>query len=153
MKTLVIYDSVYGNTEEIAKAIGYAISGETNVVHAGEVNSAELKAIDLLIVGSPTHGGRPTPAIKDFLDKISEPAIRRINVAAFDTRYSSKLARIFGYAAEKIAGILKTKGFTLILPPEGFFVKSKKGPLKDGELERAVSWAKEIAKQLGSNVT
>ena len=31
MKTLVIYDSVYGNTEKVAKAIGEAIGGVVRV--------------------------------------------------------------------------------------------------------------------------
>ena len=152
MKTLVVYDSVYGNTEEIAKAIGDAISGEIKMVHISAENLKELAGIDLLIIGSPTHGGRPTPAIQDFLDRGLETAIKGINVATFDTRYSTWLVRIFGYAAEKIAGTLRKKGFVLILPPEGFFVKSKKGPLREGELERAVNWAKEITKQSGSNM-
>ena len=150
MKTIIVYDSVYGNTEEIAKAIGNAISDEIKVVRVSAIDFAELHRIDLLIVGSPIHGGRPTPAIQDFLNKVSETAIRGINVAAFDTRYSTRLVRIFGYAAEKIAKTLKAKGFAIILPPESFFVKSKEGPLKDGELKHDGNWAKEIAKQSGS---
>ncbi len=146
MKTLIVYDSVYGNTEKIAKAIGGAITGEVKMVRVGEVNSSELKTIDLLIIGSPTQGGRPTPAIRDFLDKVPEASLKGINVAAFDTRIPTKLVGVFGYAAGKIAGSLKTKGGTLILSPEGFFVKGTEGPLKEGELEHAASWAKEIAK-------
>ena len=144
MKALIVYDSVYGNTEKIAKAIGGAIAGEVKVLRMGEVNSSELKTLDLLIVGSPTQGGRPTPAIQDFLNKVSEPAIKGINVAAFDTRFSTRLVGIFGYAAGRIADSLKRKGGTLILSPEGFFVKSKEGPLKAGELERAAGWARGI---------
>jgi flavodoxin len=67
-------------------------------------------------------------------------------VAAFDTRMQMKLARIFGYAAGRIADSLKRKGGNLIGRPEGFFVKGAEGPLKEGEVERAASWAKEIAK-------
>ena len=146
MKALIVYDSVYGNTEKIARAIAAALtpSGEVKVLRPGEVNPSELESVDLLIVGSPTQGGRPTPAIQDFLNKVSEPAIKGINVAAFDTRFSTKLVAIFGYAAGKIADSLKRKGGTLILPPEAFFVKSKEGPLKEGELERAAGWAKRI---------
>ena len=146
MKALIVYDSVYGNTEKIAKAIAGALtpSGEVKVLRAGEVNPSELKSVDLLIVGSPTQGGKPTRAIQDFLNKLPESAIKGMNVAAFDTRFSTKLVAIFGYAAGKIAGSLKTKGGTLILPPEAFFVKSKEGPLKEGELERAAGWAKRI---------
>jgi len=146
MKALIVYDSVYGNTEKIARAIAGALtpSGEVKVLRPGEANHSELESVDLLIVGSPTQRGRPTPAIQDFLNKVPERAIKGVTVAAFDTRFSTKLVAIFGYAAGKIAGSLKTKDGTLILPPEAFFVKGKEGPLKDGELERAASWAKRI---------
>ncbi len=141
MKTLIVYDSAYGNTAKIAEAIGNNITGEVKIVRPGEVNLAELKTLDLLIVGSPTQGGRPTQAMQDLLDKISESILKGINVAAFDTRYSTRLVSIFGYAADRIANDLESNGGFLIVPPEGFFVKGKQGPLKAGELERAASWA------------
>ncbi|MFC2009982.1 flavodoxin family protein [Chloroflexota bacterium] len=146
MKVLIVYDSGYGNTEKIAKAIGGAITGDVKVLRAGEVNPAELEAVDFLIVGSPTYGGRPTEAIKDFLNQVTESVIKGINVAAFDTRISARWVKIFGFAAGRIAKNLKKKGGTLILSPEGFFVKGTKGPLKEGELEHAASWAKEVVK-------
>ncbi|MGB2799354.1 MAG: flavodoxin family protein [Dehalococcoidia bacterium] len=144
MKALIIYDSVYGNTEKIAEAIGGAITGEVKVIRVNELNYEELKTIDVLIVGSPTHGGGPTPAIQDFLNKVQENVLKGINVSAFDTRFSTRLVGIFGYAAGKIAGNLKGKGGTLVASPEGFFVKGKEGPLKEGELERSAGWAKGI---------
>lgn len=148
MKVLVIYDSVYGNTEQIAQAIGNALGSQEDVkiLQVRNVKPEQLTGLKLLIVGSPTHGGRPTPAIRDFLNNVTESAIREINVAAFDTRVTTRLARIFGYAAGRIAGRLKRKGGALIASPEGFFVKGGKGPLKEGELERAASWAKEFTK-------
>ena len=144
MRVLIVYDSVYGNTEKIAKAIGGAITGEVKVLRVDEANPSELKTIDLFIVGSPTQGGRPTPAIRDFLNKVPEPSLKDINVAAFDTRIPTKLVGVFGYAAGRIAGNLKGKGGTLVASPEGFFVKGTKGPLREGELERAAGWAKGI---------
>ena len=145
MKTLIVYDSAYGNTEKIARAIGGAITGEVKVLRPGEVNPSDLQSIDLLIVGAPTQGGRATPAIQDFLNKLPEHTVKGLNVAAFDTRFSTKLVKIFGYAAGKIAESLKRKGGNLIVPPEPFFVKGKEGPLKEGELERAAAWAAAIA--------
>ena len=144
MKALVVYDSAYGNTEKIAKSIGGAITGNVKVLRVGEVNPSELEPVDFLIVGSPTYGGRPTPAVQSFLDNIPESAVKSMSVAAFDTRLSAKWVKIFGYASGKIAGSLKAKGGTLIMSPEGFFVKGAKGPLLEGELGRAASWAKEI---------
>ena len=146
MKALIIYDSVYGNTEKIARAIAEAItpSNEVKILRAGEANPLELVSIDLLIVGSPTHAGRPMPATQDLLDKVPKLSLQGINVAAFDTRIPTKLVGVFGYAAGRIAGNLKRKGGTLIASPEGFFVTGNKGPLKEGELERAAGWAKAI---------
>ena len=148
MKTLIVYDSVHGNTEKIARAIGDALTGEVKVLRAGEVDSSELETLDLLIVSSPTHAGRPTKPIQDFLYKAPAYFFQGTKVAAFDTRFSSKLARIFGYAAGRIAGSLKRKGGTLIASPEGFFVEGTEGPLKEGEVERAAGWAKEIIESM-----
>ncbi len=144
MKTLVVYDSRYGNTEEIAIAIGDSVSGEVKILRVGEASPSE--AFDLLIVGSPTHGGRHTSAIQGFTKKV--PALKGTPVAAFDTRFATKLVGVFGYAAGRIANTLKGKGGNLIVPPEGFIVKGIKGPLKEGELERAALWAEEIVKSV-----
>jgi len=146
MKALIVYDSVYGNTEKIARAVAEAITpaGEVKVLQTGEANPSELESLDLLIVGSPTHGGRPTPAVQDFLNKVTQQSLKGIKVAAFDTRATSKFAKIFGNAAGRIAGHLTKKGGVLIASPEGFFVTGTKGPLKEGELERAAAWAKRI---------
>jgi flavodoxin I len=146
MKALIVYDSVYGNTEKIARAIAEAItpSGEVRVLRASEASPSELASIELLIVGSPTHGGRPTPPIQDLLNKVPKLSLQGINVAAFDTRIPTKLVKVFGYAAGRIAGNLKKKGGTLVASPVGFFVAGGQGPLKEGELERAAAWAKGI---------
>jgi flavodoxin len=151
MKTLIIYDSAYGNTEKIARAIAAAITpaDEVVVLRAGEANPLKLSLIDLLIVGSPTQGGRPTQAIQDFLSKIPVNGLKNMQVTAFDTRISAQekgvalriLMRLLGYAAGRIAQGLQGKGGELAAPPEGFIVEGKEGPLKQGELERASAWA------------
>ena len=148
MKTLIVFDSIFGNTAEIAKAIGAAISTDVLFRRTDEVNPADLEAMDLLIVGAPTYGGKPTPAMRSFLDTIPESAVQGIHVAAFDTRLATKLLRIIGYAAGDIAEILKSKGGNLIIAPEGFIVKGKKGPLKEGETEHAANWGKELVGRL-----
>lgn len=145
MKTLIVYDSAYNNTEKIAQAIGNAITGEVKVIKIDRVNNSDLEGLDLFIIGAPTYGGRPTPPIINFIDNIPVNLIKGLKVVAFDTRLSTRLVKIFGYAAPKIAGKLKNKGGILVLPPEGFFVERSEGPLKEGELERATTWAKLIA--------
>ena len=146
MKALVVYDSTYSNTEKIAKSIGGALTGDVKVLRAADVNPAEFNSFDLLVIGSPTNGGRPLPSIAKLLNNIPETVIKGKNVAVFDTRFSSKMAKIFGYAADRIAKNLKDKGANLVVPAEAFFVTGKEGPLKDGELERAAAWAKTLVK-------
>ena len=152
MKTLVLYDSVYGNTEEIGKAICEGLTGEINILRIDEVKHSDLKSLDLLIVGSPVHGGRPTLDLEEFLKTIPPGSLKNVRVAAFDTRFAAEdhgigiriLISVIRYAAERIAKTLKQKGGKLVVKPEGFIVKNKEGPLKEGELERARAWAEKI---------
>jgi flavodoxin len=155
MRTLIIYDSFFGNTEHIARAIGNALDSQKDVtiIKVTEVKPGHLNELKFLIVGSPTRGFRPTPAIKNFLKSISKNGLKGVKVTAFDTRIAMSdvdsrilppLVKIFGYAAEPIGDRLKKKGGELIIHPEGFFVAGSEGPLKQGELERAAYWARQI---------
>ncbi|OGN98132.1 MAG: hypothetical protein A2Y89_07120 [Chloroflexi bacterium RBG_13_51_18] len=152
MKALVIYDSLYGNTEQIAKAISGALGAEAKAVRVGEVKPDELAAYSLIIIGSPTQGGRATPAIKTFLANLPADALKDKRLAAFDTRNKSFLVKMFGWAATRIEAAIKAKGGNTTAQPQGFFVKGTKGPLVDGELERAATWAKAIAAGVPTNL-
>lgn len=138
LKTLVVYDSKHGNTEKIAQAIAEAAGGQA--LRVGEVSPADLAGFDLLIVGSPTHGGFPAPGIDAFLKAL--PALGGLHAAAFDTRTKRT---VFGYAAPRIARRLEKAGGKLLAPPEGFFVLGMEGPLAEGELARAARWAQGLA--------
>jgi len=142
LKTLVVYDSLYGNTKKIAEAIGGAITGDVRILAAADASVSELKALDCLIAGSPTTGGRATPAMRQFLDKIPNGALDGVRVAAFDTRLKANWVKLFGFAAGRISGSMKSKGGNLVLPPQPFLVKATTGPLVEGEIERAAEWAK-----------
>jgi flavodoxin len=156
MKSIVIFDSLYGNTEKIAQSIGTALrmKGEVEVLRVGEVKMDMLAGVDLLVVGTPTQKFRSTEAIKAFLNEIPADRLKGIDVATFDTRLTqSKIdgtpvlphfVKIFGYAAGPIAKVLKKKGGQLVVPPEGFYVEDTEGPLKEGELERAAAWASKL---------
>ena len=150
MKSLVIYDSVFGNTEKVAIAIGSVLKAK--VVNVKDVKLGDLDGIEVLVVGSPTRAFSPTPAIKKFLKSIPAGKLEGVKVAAFDTRarvekapkFLKFLAGIFGYAAEPIVKIMAKKGGKSIVEPTGFFVMDTEGPLEDGELRRAEEWARNI---------
>jgi flavodoxin len=157
VKALVVYDSFFGNTEQIAQAIGNVLGPPEDVglLRVGELKPEQSTGLELLIVGSPTRGFKPTPAIRDLLKSIPRNGLKGVKVAAFDTRFTEEeikssvfilpiLVNIFGYAAKPISDRLEKKGGELIIPPEGFFVDGTEGPLKEGELERATDWARRI---------
>lgn len=163
MKALIIYDSFFGNTEQVAQAVGNALDdrADTEVLKVTEVRPEQLSSADILIVGSPTRAFSPSPDVKDFLKRLPRQALEGVGVAAFDTRISMDdvdspilppLVKLFGYAAEPIAKRLERKGGNRVLPPEGFFVNGTEGPMKEGELDRAAAWAEQIlTKQILTN--
>jgi len=156
MKALVVYDSVFGNTEKVAQAIGAALGApeEVSVVRVADVRPEQLAGLDVLVVGSPTRAFRPMPSVSAFIKGLRPDALRGVRTAAFDTRISLEdakpacvraMVRLFGWAAEPIAKGLARKGGAPAVAPEGFCVVGSEGPLREGELERAAEWARGIA--------
>ena len=145
MNTLIIYDSIFGNTEQIARAMADKLKdhGLVVVVPASEAGSFKLIEADLVLIGGPTQRHTVSPAIRAFLESMPHRALRGLGAAAFDTRYHMS-SWASGSAASRIASKLKRAGAALILPPESFFVAEKEGPLEAGELERAARWAEEV---------
>lgn len=148
MKSLIVYDSYFDNTEKIAKAIAKELK-YNKIKKVKDFKPQDLKDIDLLVVGSPTRAFNFSENIKNFLTKISKTELEGKKVVTFDTRIDHKevkpkilgfLMKTFGYASEKIMKELVKKGGEEITKPEGFIVMDKEGPLKDGELERTKKW-------------
>jgi flavodoxin len=149
MNALVLYDSQYGDTERIAQAIADTLGefGEARALRLDPTQPVELQGVDVFIVGCPTQGWRPTPAIQSFLEEASSEELRGLAIACFDTRF--RLPRLMtGSAARVIARKLQEKGVSLLAPPESFFVKGMQGPLHDGELDRASMWARTLLEKV-----
>lgn len=155
MKALVLYDSQFGNTEQIAQAIAEALRAraETTVLRATQAAAGMLSGYDLLVVGSPTQRFHATETLSGLLEGLSLPNVR---AAAFDTRFDMKevdsrvlrmavkVAGDSAWAAPRIAAQLEKSGATVVVPPEGFIVTDTEGPLRPGEMERAAAWAAQI---------
>lgn len=160
MKAMVIYDSQFGNTAQIAQAVGRGLvdalgsQDDVAVRQVAEVRPESLAGLAVLVLGSPTQKFRPTSPIKQLLKDLPKNALRGVRIAAFDTRLTeeeinshgvlTKFVDIFGYAAKPIADELRKKGGQEAAAPTGFYVAGTEGPLLEGELERATAWAKQI---------
>ncbi len=151
-RTLVVYDSSYGNTAKIANIIARTLKAEgpVTIKHVRSVAKSDIEGVSLLVLGSPTQGGRATQAMSDFIDSLSQREMKNIRAAVFDTRFAVQehglglklLMKSIGFAATKMAKMISDRGGTMVIQPEGFIVENKDGPLKNGELVRAVGWAK-----------
>lgn len=156
MRALVVYESCFGNAEQIAKAVADGLrsrEAEVEVTRSTEVT--DLAGIDLLVVGSPTHafglpksatrklaeqqGGRPQETgITEWLDTLPPQSQRK--VAAFATFAGG----YFKTASNRIEKRLRRLSAN-VAAREDFRVVAAQGPLADGELERAQQWGASLA--------
>lgn len=163
MRSVVVCESWFGNTEQVARAVADELGrhGETEVVSVVEEIDG-LEGVDLLVVGAPTHvhgmsssmsrksaieqsgagAAEAGPGARGWLESLRDRPGGK--AAAFDTRIE-KPSALTGSAAKGIAKRLRQRGYELVAPPESFFVLDTGGPLKDGELERAATWAQSLA--------
>jgi flavodoxin len=145
MKSAVIYDSQYGNTQQLAEVIATELeaAGPVQIANArgGSINLPTDLA--LLVVGGPTQVHQLTPQLRTQLDAIGSHYVDGLPVATFDTRGRGPRF-LTGAASRGIARRLERKGAQLVLEPESFLVLGTAGPLVEGELDRARSWAREI---------
>lgn len=143
MKSLVVYDSNYGNTKLVAETIAKVLGGA--VKHVKEADTDEIEVADLLIVGSPINGWMATEDTRNFLTGLERLSLEGKSVAAFDTR-----VQVFyhGDAMAKIKRALIRLGGKSVTEPMSFFVAGKEGPLLDGETEKVKRWAQDIKSSL-----
>ena len=169
MRALVVYESMFGNTHEVAESIGVGLReyGEVTVVPVAEATAAHLAAADLVVVGGPTHAHTMSsvrsraeagaqaakdpelaldlaadgPGIREWLVEIGQ--VDGINAAAFDTRVDGP-AVLTGRASKTIARHLEKHGFAIVADPISFLV-DRHNHLLPGEPERAAGWGSLLA--------
>lgn len=144
-KVLVIYDSKFGNTEKIAKALVTGMQREgitAEYAKVEEVDIDKLTEYDLLAVGGPTHMRTASKPMKAFLEKLDRIDVRGKKAFAFDTKVEFRLAGSAGKAIEKK---LQKLHMNIVKPHTSAIVMGNEGPLKDGE--------EEAFKQIGSELT
>ncbi|MET0524924.1 MAG: flavodoxin domain-containing protein [Nocardioides sp.] len=165
LHALVVYESMFGNTEEIAECIAQGLrlaDIDVEVMEVGKAPKEIADDTDLLVVGAPTHAfslSRPSTradavrqgapearqqlGVREWLAAVAPPKTG-CNVATFDTR-AAKVRRFPRAAGPRAAKLARRRGFSLLEKPAGFVVDDLKGPLADHEAERAVEWGRNIA--------
>ncbi len=167
MKALLIYESMFGDNQQVARAIAAGLVEAGVAGDAVEVGTAPTDVdadVDLLVVGSPNHAwGLPRPntrqgaaaktaeplvsqgiGVREWLDKASlSPGLRTV---AYDTRSSRpKIIVAMDHASTNIEKGLTKLGGTRLVSAEHFRVSDILGPLEPGEPERAHAWGVTLA--------
>ncbi len=170
-RALVIYESMFGNTRDVAVAVADGLAARL-CVDVVEVGTAPLEipnGVELVVVGGPTHAHglanveSRRSADQKARDGLVSPGIglrewlgavrgrRGIAATAFDTRIKGP-AILWGSAAKSAAKHLGALGFNVVVPPESFLVGGPTGPMYDrlveGELERAHAWGCALAERV-----
>jgi flavodoxin len=164
MRALVVYESMFGHTEQVARAIaaGVSVHSETDVRAVDYAPEHIGSEFDLIVVGGPTHAfgmtrsstradaldrgathGTQGVGIREWLDRLDAECQGAL-VATFDTRVQ-RVRRLPGSAAKAAAKRIRSLGFDAAAQPESFYVLDVDGPLGDGELERAKAWGRTVA--------
>jgi len=157
MKAAVVYESMFGNTAQVAEAIAEGMEDHGVEVTLLEVMSAPPDAVtgfDIVVIGAPTHGltlskpssrrtavrgGAPeevlAQGVREWLPRVAPPSGV---LAVYDTR-ARAMRHWPGSAAHAAARILRRRGVTPV-ERRSFYVAATKGPLLEGEIPRARAW-------------
>lgn len=164
MRALVVYESMWGNTEQVARAIAEGIA-ETDTVDVVDVANAPAEPdvdVALIIAGGPTHAfsmskpatraeahhrgapnGSDAVGIREWLAALPVGHHAQ-TVATFDTK-ASRVKHLPGSAAKKAGKVAGRHGYAQADHAQSFLVADTEGPLLDGELQRAAEWGRQLA--------
>ena len=143
MNALVVYYSKFCNTKRVAEAIAetWQSAGSVRVMSADQLTASDINDVDLLVVGTPTHVANLPKELRTILEALPKRVLKGVRVGAFDTSYKMNWFVNLFTAAKPLNRKLRQLGGKQIVPSKSFFVVEKQGPLYEGEIERAKTWA------------
>jgi hypothetical protein len=171
-RALVVFESMFGNTEQVARAVADGLQAAGVLVRIGEVSETPVDlpaSVELLVVGAPTHAfslSRPSTradavrqgayasraaiGLREWLGTVQHDEDRPVHVAVYDTRVS-RVRRLPTAAGPSAARLARRRRFAKVDRPVAFLVDDVQGPLLDGEVDRAASWGRSLGADLVSN--
>ena len=172
MKAIVIFESMFGNTQKVAEAVarGLSIGMQVDLLEVGAAPDHIGDETNLIVVGAPTHafglsreGTRSQAAqqagsglvskgrgVREWLAELPKPTVT-VAAASFDTRLAKPAwLKTAGTAGRAIEKRLRRLGLRTLAHAESFVVGDVAGPLAAGELERARQWGQSLASQFSS---
>jgi len=165
MHAVVVYESHWGNTEAVARAIADGIGPDARALTTDEATGPAMAGATLIVAGAPLMmfglpGDRALASLTKATEseetppELSHPSLRAWLAdlppgeglaAAFETR----LHWSPGGATGTIERGLEQAGYRRVAKGRRFVVTGQHGPLGEGELERARAWGRELAYAAG----
>jgi hypothetical protein len=167
VRAQVFYESMFGDNQQVARAIAAGLTEAGVPAEAVEIGTAPATVepdVDLLVVGSPNHAwSMPRASTRqDAATKTDEPLVSQgigvrewlasatlpagTRTTAYDTRGSHPKAVVaMDHASTQSEKGLTALGGTPLVKAEHFRVADMKGPLEPGELDRARAWGRTLA--------
>jgi len=160
MRAIVVFESHWGNTAAIARAVAEGIGPDAQALTTSEATPEIVAAADLVVAGAPVFAfGLPSekmlagtakdpkaprpadvshPTLRTWLEGLpqGDPAAADVQAASFETRLWWSPRGATGAIDER----LRKAGFRTVARGEKFVVDGTYGPLREGELERARAW-------------
>jgi hypothetical protein len=167
MNAIVVYESHWGNTAAVARAIAEGIGDGARVLDTDQATAEDVASADLIVAGAPViafalpregarkqiAGDTKSPVPPDVSHPLLRSWLETLPVghgwaAAFETRIWWSPRGATGTIESK----LKRAGYQRLASSQRFKVDGSYGPLRDGELERARLWGTELAHALASKL-
>ena len=164
MKTVVVYESMWGNTAHLARAVAKGM-GDVPLMDVAHTSATDLEGVGFIVLGGPTHAfsmsrlttrgdahrqgahhGTAGRGIRELIHELPDPLSAR--VATFDSRVA-KVRHLPGSAARAAAMQLRRQHAAQVVDVQNFYVEDMEGPLLPGELARALAWGAELAAHNG----
>ena len=148
-KVVIVYESVYGNTQKIAEAISKGINEqpelESVVKKTGEIHTDDLCEYDAILFGCPNHNQGPALNLLKFIDRASIVHLKAKTGAVFDTYTGGNkdvaAKKLEAKVHEKLPGIELTARLSSK-------VTGRKGPLADNEEQKAMEFGVQFGQKL-----
>ena len=155
MSTLIVYESMWGNTRTVAEAVAEGFGSDGRVVRAADAPVPLPADVDLLVLGAPTHAfslprastrrdaaakgapGETESGVREWLGRLE--ASDHVDVATFDTRVGS-VRHLPGSAARAAGKAVRRHHLGRLVGTVSFYVDDMAGPLAEGEVDRARAW-------------
>ncbi|TFG57128.1 MAG: flavodoxin family protein [Methanomassiliicoccus sp.] len=158
MKCIVVYDSVYGNTKQVAEAIADQIKADGNEIALVSLRENAKPALngDIMFLGSPTRMFKMTPAAKNFVKGLKTHGWKEQPIIMFDTMMGvpeDMAERSMGKwavrgASPKLRDLAKSEGLNVQNAVLHIGVTGLKGPLTVTGKEEARQFAQQTMASL-----